>query len=258
MRQRLLAALIALTGATLLAMPAGAAVATPSAGAEADTATHPPRRAMRARVLKRFDLDADGRLDDDERAAVREALQDRRGARRGQGLRGDSPRGERRADRGERPRGQRGQRVFDRVDANGDGVIDHEEWASAAKARRESGRARPGIGRRGQGRGSGLGRGEGRGQGRARGEGRGPARGDAARQPRSERGERGQRLFERLDANGDGVIDLEELRSAGAARRGARPGRPGLQRGSDDAPAIPRRRGRGPVDGRPGPDRPEA
>lgn len=67
---------------------------------------------MRERAMERFDKDGDGKLNDDEKVAAREAM-------RAQG-RGAGP-GQRMAP----------EAIFNSIDANGDGVIDRGEWDEA-------------------------------------------------------------------------------------------------------------------------------
>lgn len=89
--------------------------------------------------------------------------------------------------------GQRAQALVEAGDADGDGLLSAEELQVALASQRDGMRER--MGERRQGREAHAGRGqEGRG-----GEGR----------------ERGQaRMFDRIDANGDEVIDAEELAQA--------------------------------------------
>lgn len=155
--------------------------------AEDKAGDRPGRAEMRERMIERFDEDGDGKLSEDERASAREAMQARRGrggerAGRGRGP-GEGPRrgpgpgleGGRRggpeargAGRGRGPGGPDGparmdpEKVFDRIDADGDGSISREEFMAHSKTMQERFAARGGrqgpqqrgdrAGRRGPGR----------------------------------------------------------------------------------------------------------
>lgn len=128
---------------------------------------------QRQRMIEKFDTDGDGKLNEEERHAAREARQ-RAGRPRGDARRGERPRDERPRDgdrlgegrgraereRGEarrgpeRPEGPQGgprrmmdpERMFDRLDANGDGEISRQEFKEGMEKMRAGG---PPEGRRG-------------------------------------------------------------------------------------------------------------
>lgn len=156
-----------------------------------------PRRDgdWRARMIEEFDADGDGQLSDEERQTARETMRERRGDRPGRGEargrgdgrgRGEAPgRGQARPD-GRGPREGRGPgaqgrgldfgRMFDRFDADGDGLLNREEFTRLTERLRERFSADgPRRGAPGQGRGGG-----------SRG---GPRDGRGPRPPRAERPE---------------------------------------------------------------------
>jgi hypothetical protein len=92
----------------------------------------PPRGRHRRGAMERFDLNHDGQLDDEERAAAREHYERRRGE----------------GNKHERWRKE----MMGRFDANGDGVLDADEREAMQQWRREHGRER------GRGRGGDPGR----------------------------------------------------------------------------------------------------
>ncbi len=75
------------------------------------------RRSRRAQILKTFDLDGDGVLDDSEKQSMKEA----RTAHRGKGQ--------------DRRHGKRRQAMLERFDANGDGTLDESERTAAREVR---------------------------------------------------------------------------------------------------------------------------
>lgn len=128
-----------------------------------------PRRdgEMRARMIEEFDADGDGQLNDEERQAAREAMRERRADRpaRGEGPGRGAGRGAGRPD-GRGPREGRGPgsqgrgldfaRMFDRFDADGDGLLNREEFTRLTDRLRERlGGDGPRRGAPGQGRGGG-------------------------------------------------------------------------------------------------------
>jgi Ca2+-binding EF-hand superfamily protein len=112
------------------------------------------------------------------------------------------------------------ERIFDRADANGDGALDKAEVEQMAERTQPRGR-----GARGQGR-PGFGGFGGRGGGNFGARIMARDANDDGKVTKDELPQQMQRLFERLDANGDGAIDKAE--AEGAAEqfgRGAGPGR---------------------------------
>lgn len=95
---------LALTAGSLLAED----TATPAPAASTETAKHPKAR---EEMLKRFDANGDGKLDETERAAARAA----------------HPKAGKKAE----------QRLLERFDANKDGKLDETEMAAAKKWREE-------------------------------------------------------------------------------------------------------------------------
>ena len=78
---------------------------------------------MHAEILKRFDKDGDGKLNDTERAAAKKAHEER-GGRPGQPGGGD---------------GKMREEILKRFDKDGDGKLNEEERAAAKKAHEERG-----------------------------------------------------------------------------------------------------------------------
>lgn len=95
---------------------------------------------LESRAAERFakaDADGDGRVTPEEFAAVR---MDRRG-RRGEDARRDGRRGDVPRDR-RHPRGPYGEGAFDAADADGDGNLSREEWRELPRAVRAAARDR--------------------------------------------------------------------------------------------------------------------
>jgi len=100
------------------------------------------RAEMRERMLKEFDTDGDGELNDEERTKAREAMRERRGG-------GDRPQGDRAREgrpRGERPQGDRRRgpdgpldpgKLFDKYDANNDGQLSRAEFTKLSEEMRQ-------------------------------------------------------------------------------------------------------------------------
>ena len=108
--------------AAFLAIPAGAQdeakpAPAPADAPAADHATEMARR--REELIRRFDKNGDGKLDEEEKAAAKEALR-MEGGGRGPG----GPDGEKRRTE-----------LLKRFDKNGDGKLDDEERAEMEKAR---------------------------------------------------------------------------------------------------------------------------
>ena len=110
-------------------------------------------RSHRARILKTFDLDGDGVLDDSEKQAMKEARtarraqrKDRRHGKRQAMLEQFDVNGDGTLDESERTaaREARKAKILARFDSNGDGVLDDDEKKSARKARRHRQRSRHG------------------------------------------------------------------------------------------------------------------
>lgn len=166
----------------------------PPAGASAqqtDRVQVGDRAVHRQRLIQKFDVNKDGKLDDQEKAAMQQFI-DEHNAKRGdhrremnrgdkQGRPGAEGRGEGRESRegrGEGPRRPNREEIIKRFDKDGDGKLSAEERAEMRKQ----------LGRSG---------GEGRGEGRE-GRGEGPRR-----QNRDE-------LIKRFDKDQDGKLDDEE------------------------------------------------
>lgn len=102
-----------------------------------------PRRdgAMREEMIKEFDADGDGELNDDERQTARETMRERRGdrpeGRRRQGQ-GRGPGGEGRGPGGEgRPAPPDPNLLFDEFDTDKDGQLSRDEFMKLTAAQRE-------------------------------------------------------------------------------------------------------------------------
>jgi|GEM_PF-1895036 len=145
----------------------------------------------RAEVIKEFDADGDGVLNEPERQAAHETMRQRMHAQ-----------------------------MFDRFDTNGDGQLSREEWQAAHREARSFGppdarRGRPGGDRF---RGEMLERFDANGDGQLNDTERQAARGAFEQRREQMRA----RMLERFDTNGDGVLSETErqaARDAGDARR---------------------------------------
>ncbi|MEX2171849.1 MAG: EF-hand domain-containing protein [Pirellulales bacterium] len=142
--------------------------------------------------------------------------------------------------------GEQKQRVLEKFDKDGDGKLNEEEREAARDARRDKegprGERRRGEGRRGPDGPDGPPRGEGR---RGPGGPDGPPGGP--RPPMDP-----EKMFERLDENGDGHLSLDEFRDGMKKLRPPRPPRgfgEGDRRRGPGGPDGPRFRGDGPDGG---------
>jgi len=113
---------LGLLTAAFLALPAGAQdeakpAAVPADAPKADRATEMAKR--REELIKRFDKNGDGKLDEEEKAAAKEAMKMEGGGRGPGGAEGEKRRAE----------------LLKRFDKNGDGKLDDEERAEMEKAR---------------------------------------------------------------------------------------------------------------------------
>jgi hypothetical protein len=220
---------------TLSAMLAGAAIAqeadkpdAPRREGRGEGGDRPGREEMRERMLKEFDADKDGKLNDEEREKAREARQGRMGREGGPGE-GRPPRGEGRGPEGRRGPGPGGHdgpgpggppphgpgfppnpmRLFNAFDADKNEQLSKDEFEKLMGKLRELMPPPPRF--RGPGGPDGPGPGPGRpgfGEGRRRGpegpggpEGRGP-RGDGEGR-RDRRGADGDQEKRRPDADQD-------------------------------------------------------
>ena len=149
-----------------------------------------------AEVLKRFDKDGDGKLNDEERAQARRAREQGNPQRGGAGRR-----------RPEQPR-LNAQNIMRRFDKDGDQKLNREELSALLQALR---RQRADAGRQGGGRG-GQKKGRG-GQQKGRGDRK---KGEPGRRPvRVDR----EKLIERFDKDGDGRLNEQERAAAREALR---------------------------------------
>ena len=167
-----------------------------------------PNPEMRQKMIEKFDKDGDGKLNEEERAAAREFMQERRARRDGEG-------GPPWARDGERPQGpnpEMRQKMIEKFDKDGDGKLNEEERAAARKFMQE---------RRAQREGKPPWAKEGQADKPRRGDGpkAGGPRGDRPRGdgPQDRVGPPGGgppdfgRMFKRFDADGDGKIDRKEF-----------------------------------------------
>ena len=96
---------------------------------------------MREEAMKRFDKDGDGKLNEQERGAARQAMQ-------AKGQPGKGAPGKGGAGKGGPGKGPGHEAILKRFDKNGDGKLDEQERAAAMKARGEKGDGPgPGAGR---------------------------------------------------------------------------------------------------------------
>lgn len=101
----------------------------PAAAPSAETA-RPERKRLRQEAIKRFDEDADGRLNEHERSKAREAVREKQKARPGRAA--TAGRGERKIDPAAPVAGHNGmtrQEMLTRFDRNADGKLDDIERA---------------------------------------------------------------------------------------------------------------------------------
>ncbi|MFN0069688.1 MAG: EF-hand domain-containing protein [Limisphaerales bacterium] len=135
----------ALAGATMLT----------TAAAFADDGPRPkgPRdEQARAAMLERFDANKDGRLDETERAAAREAMKEQAAERRqealakfdkdGDGKLSDDEKAAAKEAMKERA-GERRQELLAKFDKDGDGKMSDDEKAAAREAMKERGQRKP-------------------------------------------------------------------------------------------------------------------
>jgi len=143
---------LALLAAVLLAAPGRAENETPAAGAPAGTDSR--MKASRQELIRRFDKNGDGRLDEEEKAAAHKAMRTEGGGyaeRQKQMLKRFDKNGDGRLDDAERAEAEKAREllqknggpgrfrelVLKRFDKNGDGRLDDAERAEAAKFRAE-------------------------------------------------------------------------------------------------------------------------
>ena len=102
---------------------------------------------MREEAMKRFDKDGDGKLNEQERGAARQAMQAK--GQPGKGAPGKGAPGIGGAGKGNGPgNGPGHEAILKHFDKNGDGKLDEQERAAAMKARGEKGDGqKPGAGR---------------------------------------------------------------------------------------------------------------
>ena len=127
-------------GLAIAAFPAAGATDAPDADEGAKGKRGVSIERLETRAAERFakaDADGDGRVTAEEFAAVR---MDRRG-RRGEDARRDGRRGDGQRDR-RRSRGLFEDGAFDAADADGDGKLSREEWRELPRAARDAARER--------------------------------------------------------------------------------------------------------------------
>jgi len=194
-----------------------------SALADDDPAGRPQRGEYRQEILKEFDEDGNGQLDNAERINAREKMRDRREKKGTKGRRG-----------GEGPPNP--EELFERFDSNGDNQLSREEFRKLSESMRERHQKM----RQGKGPGRRPGPpGEGRrdfrppdplqnpgdrppraGKGRPSGGPGGPGGRDfeGRRPPHHERPSP-DKIFDRFDSNDDGQLSREEFKKLSQAMR---------------------------------------
>ena len=259
-----------------------------SAQPEGDKADRPRQRdpEMREKMIKEFDADGDGKLNDEERQTARETMRERRGGPDGQGQPGRGGPQARRGPGGGPQGPPDPNAMFDRFDANGDGQLSRDEFMKLSQEMRprRGGPGGPGGPRADRGpRPGGPPEGGDLPRRRPRPDGEGPSRdrgdGDRPRvreesdrplqnqvegQPREGRGPRlgpggpegrpgldPNKVFDRFDENGDDQLSREEFMNLTESIRERMQGRrPGGPRGEGGGPPG-RDRPRGERPGRP-------
>jgi len=118
---------IVMRTSTTLALLAGLvfSAAALNAGETTDTGNAPEHKGghgkFRAMILKKFDTNGDGKLDETERAAAKAWIQEHRGEHGGKGGNGEH-------------NGEFRQKLLEKFDTNGDGKLDDNEKAAMKEA----------------------------------------------------------------------------------------------------------------------------
>jgi len=168
------------------------------------------RRPSKEEILKKFDKDGDGELSEEEKAAMKEAMEKHRG-KHGKGGRPSKEEmlkkfdadGDGKLNKEERTAAREAMKkrfreeALKRFDKDGDGELNEEERAAAKEAAKKRRGGRDGAGKDGREGGKG---------GRDRGKGR-PSFDDLPEKMKA-------RLIEKFDADGDGELNDEEKAKA--------------------------------------------
>jgi Ca2+-binding EF-hand superfamily protein len=202
--------------------------ASPSFAQDGDKPERKGERPSREDMMKKFDKDGDGQLNEAERKAAREAMQRRRGGAKGK--RGDGKRGGK--DGKGRRRGPSRADILKKFDKDGDGKLNEAEQKAAREHMKKQREKRFEEMFK-----------------KADKDGNGKISADEAKAL----GARGKRLMQ-ADKDGDGAVSKDELKAAHKARGKRRGGKDGKgRRGGKDGKDGKGRRGR--PDGKPEGDR---